>query len=195
MKGITLLWLCFPIVSFLSCNELSPEQTTLDSLKIEKMADSILAETTARVAKEIGGAATWEYSQEIDKMTSKMPYLAQLMAINIVDLGFPYEGSRPYIILRNKRGSTDVMFGVTKGQLHHDYNLAPYISVRFDDAKAERYYCAEPSDGSPEVYFIAAKSRFIKHLKKAKKVWIETEFYHNGLKVMEFNCKDLVWMH
>jgi len=118
---------------------------------------------------------------------------AMCEANDIVGLDFPYQGARAYITVRNKRGNLDVMFQLTKGQLHHSYDEDGHIKVRFDDEKPENYYCNEPSDGSSNTYFIKAKTKFLNKLKKSKKVYIETEFYTNGLKVMEFNTAGLEW--
>ncbi len=196
MKAIIAISFCIPLLFIISCQDnRSPALDVANKAKAEQMADSIIAKAESDAAKEIGKTATWSYMQDTDRMTSKIAEFAELRATDELDLGFPYEGSVPYIVLRYKRGAVDALFQVTKGQLHHAYDDPASISVRFDSAKAERYLCDEPSDGSSNAYFIRAKTKFIGKLKKAKKVWIETEFFESGLKVMEFNTAGLNWNH
>ena len=69
-----------------------------------------------------------------------------------------------------------------------------YITARFDDGSARRYYVNESADGSSDCLFINKKSDFIMRCKKAKSIKIEAPFYQEGIAVFNFKVdKPLKW--
>jgi len=138
----------------------------------------------------------WIYSQNEDKMTSRITYTASIDAKDELDFPFPYNGgSVARILVRHKRGENDVLLMVSKGQFNSNIVDGATVKVRFDHEKAKTYSCASPSDGSTEAIFINSSNKFIQKLKKVKRVLIEAEFYNNGLKQMEFNVHGFKWNH
>lgn len=171
-----------------------------------KSCDSDTTTATNNISSEIDTSSTttntvsdnnnWQYSDQEDDMTSKKTYYAQVQARELLYFKFPYKGgSTATLVIRNKGGENDVYVSVTKGQmLTRSYESTSY-RVRFDDKPAERYPFIGPSDGSSTLAFINNTSKFIKKLKKSKKVIIEIEFYREGLNPIAFDVADLKWNH
>jgi hypothetical protein len=150
-------------------------------------------DTLAVTAKDTASATgKWDYENETDPMTSTLTHRASLTANAPLSLEFPYGEVSAHITLRKKRGNTDVMFWVSKGQIEHDSYDAK-IRARFDDAPSQIYKCNTAADGSTETVFIRSESDFIKKLKKSKKLLVEVEFYSNGVHIAEFDTEHLKW--
>lgn len=69
------------------------------------------------------------------------------------------------------------------------------IGVRFDEQKAFNLGYSNPSDYSSENIFINNPKKFITGLKTAKHTIIQSEFYDEGVKTIEFNSAGLIWQH
>ena len=137
--------------------------------------------------------AKWEYSEEVDKMTSKKIKFASIIANNLLQFDFPYDGgSLASIFLRKKDNKTDIFLTVSKGQFHGGIN-GGYFRARFDDAPPKKYSFSEPSDGSSDMIFLSPENEIISKMKKSKKLIIEVEFYDNGSKQIEFDVDGLQW--
>jgi hypothetical protein len=66
--------------------------------------------------------------------------------------------------------------------------------VRFDDAKPVTYGGTGPADHSSTVIFLSNAPKLIASAKKAKKILIQFNAYHNGAPVLEFNTpQPLEW--
>ncbi len=137
---------------------------------------------------------TWQYSQEVDKMTSKTDYYAELDANDEVYFSPPYDGgSMVRLLIRYRDNENDIMLEVKPAQFNSDVVNGENIRIRFDNEQPITCNCREPSDYSTTMLFLP--SSLITELKKAKKIIIQAEFYDNGLKEMEFNTEGLVWNH
>ncbi len=139
---------------------------------------------------------SWDYSYGDDKMTSKKSYYAEVEANELLEFDFPYNGgSTATLTIRNKSGKNEAYLSVSKGQmLTRSYKETSY-RVRFDDRPAQVYPFIGPSDNSSDLAFINNANKFIKNLKKSKKVIVELEFYQEGLRAIEFNVSNLKWDH
>ena len=135
----------------------------------------------------------WSYSQDSDKMTSKIKYFATVDANEPLQLKAPYDGGvTATVTIRNMKGENEAMLQISKGQFLAGVDGVD-IQVRFDTLKAETYSCSGPSDYSSTVLFIQSSAKFIAHLKKAKKLLIGAEMYDNGVQQMEFNVAGFKW--
>ncbi|WP_345954115.1 hypothetical protein [Mucilaginibacter sp. PAMB04168] len=163
--------------------------------------DSKSADTTEvdgakkEAGKSEGSSTKWNYTNEVDKMTSKKKYFASIDSDNQLDFEFPYDGgSTASILVRKQDNSNEVLLSVSKGQFIVGIDGGT-VKVRFDDNKAMTFPCSEPSSGSSDLIFIGNEKKFIKNLKTAKKLLIQAEFYEAGLKEMEFSTAGFKWDH
>lgn len=141
----------------------------------------------------------WDYDSIVDEMSDKTIYFANLISDNIAYFDFPYEGgtNAKLTVRKHPKYGTDVMFMISQGQLLcNDYDGTNYVTVRFDNAPAERYYTNEPSDMSSEMLFLRNSKRFIAKAKNAKKIRIQAPVYNNGNVVFIFTTDSaLKWNH
>jgi len=137
----------------------------------------------------------WNYSEKANEMDNNTTYFAQVVANELLDFDFPYNGGvTASIVIRNKNRKKDAMIQISKGQFMTkiDDNT---IRVKFDNNKPITYSYSEPSDNSTTTIFISNASSFISKLKKAKQTIIECEFYSEGIRTMKFETNGLVWKH
>ncbi|CAM3700826.1 hypothetical protein MUGA111182_03990 [Mucilaginibacter galii] len=177
---------------FSSCGSSESSNSSSDSTKKDtKSKEGISAESSEPAKAE----SKWQYSEEVDKMTSAKNYFATIESDNQLDFEFPYDGgSNGTITVRKMAKSTDVLIGISKGQFN-SHSDGTTVKVRFDDKKPINFTCSEPSDGSSDALFIDSPKKFLTLLKSAKKVIVQAEFYESGLKEMEFDTKDFKWNH
>ncbi len=174
-------------VAFASCG--GPAGTS-------SQTDSTAAKNSASNSANDGQPKeNWQYSQDSDKMTSKIKYFASADATEQLQLKAPYDGGvTATILVRNTTGANEVLLKISKGQFLASID-GENIQVRFDTAKAETYSSVGPSDYSSTILFISSSAKFIASLKKAKKLLIGAEMYDNGVQQMEFNVEGLKWNH
>jgi len=95
-------------------------------------------------------------------------------------------------IWQHPRHGLNVTLSIDRGQfLCSTYQCE--LLVRFDDEKAVRFSGTEPADNSTTTVFINSPARFVAGLRKAKKVFIQPTFYHEGNPVVEFDVSGLKW--
>ena len=117
---------------------------------------------------------------------------AFVKSTNHLSFDFPYQGlQRATLQLRkHPKYGKDVILNIEKGQFLCSYD-GRKVSVRFDNGKPLTYRATEPSDNSSNTIFINNYKSFVSRAKKSKKIYIESEFYQAGFKVMEFNSEGL----
>ena len=175
--ALLLVWLT-------SCGGPAGSGTSSDSTSTKNPGNG----TTAEPPRE-----NWSYSQDSDKMTSKINYYASVQANEELQLKAPYDGgATATLTVRNITGKNEVLLKVSKGQFLAGID-EENIQVRFDTSKAETYSCSGPSDYSTTVLFVTSAAKFVASLKKAKKLLIGAEMYDNGIQQMEFNVEGLKW--
>lgn len=172
-----------------SCTNVSNNKNLPDSLA----SDTLTATIDKANDKALAIDSNWTYQVDEDKMTSKKSYIAYTQAKELLEFDFPYNGgSVASLILRKKRGVTNVYIKVSKGQFHGTYDDKK-IRVRFDKLPATFNSYSEASDGSSDIIFLNNEKSFIAKIKKHKTLLVEAEFYQAGLKQMEFDISNLKW--
>lgn len=150
------------------------------------------AEQRAVATAQAPAAAVWGYRDMTDPMTSTKGRMATIDATKQLSLKFPYAGhNQPFLGLRRKGGSTDVMIVIGKGQII--CHSGCHVEVRFDDGKAERYSGSMPADLSTTTIFLSPEKKLIEKIKKAKKTVVLLNIYQEGSNALEFNTAGLVW--
>lgn len=156
-------------------------------------ASSTPAPAPGAVVLTDSGAPGWLYNTADDAMSGSKMAVAALPSIEQLSLEFPYSGrNQPRLTLRSKGKELDVMVSIDKGQI-----LCPLsscsVSVKFDDDKAVKFTGSGPADHGTTVVFLSPEKRFIDRLKKAKKVLVELNLFHQGTQVLEFRTEGLEW--
>lgn len=164
-----------------------------DYVEVDSIAvvDDVIPETMEPDKKE------WDFNIQKDQMTDSKNIWANLTSDNFISQDFPYEGyTYAKITVRYmKKYGYDVLISINKGQIHGSrYNGDNYITVRFDEGTAKRFYFNEAADGSSDVVFLNAHSDFIKRCKQAKDIKIEVPIYQAGRPVFTFHVDEpLTW--
>lgn len=136
----------------------------------------------------------WVYSDQADKMGRGTIQWAIVKSLNEVNFDFPYSGAQKATLELRKhpKYGKDIILNIERGQfLCHMDDCS--VSVRFDQGKAQSYNAAEPADNSTVTLFIRNFDRFLSGVRKAKKLYIEAQFYQEGNQVFEFDVSDLKW--
>jgi hypothetical protein len=190
-KNLLIIGAVIAVLAFIG-NMVAPKNKTSSTIT---KADTTSATTPdmATTSPEIP-ISNWQYDSVTDKMTSKQKIFANTVSTNILQFDFPYDGgSTANILLRKQNKKTEVLITISKGQFNTSIIDGASVKVRFDDDPAQNYYVTGPSDGSYDVIFINATSKFINRLKTSSTVKIEAEFFQSGFRVMEFNTSGLKW--
>ena len=130
----------------------------------------------------------WEYESKTDQMTNKRSAEASLTSDNTLNLDFPYNGAQKgfLVVRRHPQYGLDVIVAISKGQiLCNTYDCR--ISVRFDDGAPMKFGGSGPADHSSTSVFLEGPERFINLAKKAKKILVQINLFHNGSQVLEFS--------
>lgn len=144
----------------------------------------------------LSAQADWSYQKDIDAMTSKSATYATLQSSNSLNLDFPYKGqNNGYLTVRqHPKYGLDVIFRVDKGQLLCSAYNGCVVTVRFDDKPAMRFSGTGPADHSSDTIFLSGAQSFIAEAKKAKKILVQSNIYHNGAPVLAFSAlQPLIW--
>lgn len=135
----------------------------------------------------------WEYKEDIDQMDNTKTTMAALVSDNTVEFEFPYGESSFTLLLRKKKGSTDVILTCSKCQFITGIMDDKKYRVKFDDEPPFNVFANSSSSGSADVVFLGSEAKLISKLKKAEKMIIEAEFYDRGLEQITFSTKGLKW--
>lgn len=138
----------------------------------------------------------WVYSQDSDKMTSNKQYFAECKSTNEIEFQAPYSGGSYFTItVRNMENKNDVCISVSKGQFMTSVMGSESMKVKFDNDSPVSFTFNSAADGSADIIFLNQSKKFISRLKTAKKVIIETMFFQEGNKQLEFDVDGLKWNH
>lgn len=148
--------------------------------------------TSEREASALG--LRWEYRESPDEMGRGTVKQALVLSLNEVQFNFPYHGAqRGFLHLRiHPKYGKDVILSVKKGQFLCGINNCQ-VAVRFDNGKAQNFTAVGPADHDTTTLFIRGYDRFLAGARKAKKVYIEAQFYQQGTRVFEFDISGLKW--
>jgi hypothetical protein len=121
---------------------------------------------------------------------------ATLISSNAVSFGFPYQGRpRAELILQDSpECGLEVTLKVERGQFVSSYTKN-FVTVKFDDTELAKFAVGEPEDGKSRLLFIRPDDAelFTSHLRNAKSLKIETDFFQEAPRVFEFNVRGLNW--
>lgn len=190
MKKILLL---LAATAMVSCNS-NQKSSGSDSSKTDTTKTTTTTTTTEK--KTEVDPTSWIYQADTDKMTSKLSYFASINSTNKLQFAAPYDGgSTASVTIRNKANENEVILTIDKGQFICDVSDGCPVKVRFDSDPAITFQATEPQDGSSTVLFIHPETKFINHLKTAKKMIVEAQFYEEGMQDMEFTVNGFKWEH
>lgn len=140
-------------------------------------------------------AHAWEYRYQIDSMGRGITHFAEQKSSNVLSFGRPYQGEQRALltIRKNGNGSLSVLVSVNRGQFTCNYHQCQAL-VRFDNAPAKAWSLGRAADGSHDVIFIEAASRFTEQARKAQRVRIAVMFYTQGEHILDFDLRGLDWL-
>lgn len=168
------------------------DKTTNDTTSTTKVAQDEkqnLVET--ELPKE--EVTKWQFQEDVDKMTSKTVKYASIDANEELEFNFPYNGgSIATLNIRKKDGGNDIYLQVSKGQFNGTFD-GGQIRIKFDDEQPKKFSFVAPSDGSADMIFINSEKAIISKLKNTKKIIIETEFFNEGNRQIEFDVAGFKW--
>lgn len=159
-------------------------------------------ETTSQfVAKNESNRAKdsvlWKINTEIDEMTDSKNIWASIKSDNYVNQEFPYQGDTYSTITVRymKKYGYDVLISIDQGQIvGNDIQYSNYITARFDNSEAKKYYFNGAADYSTETVFLKNAKDFMENCKKAKDIKIEIPLYQGGRPIFSFHVdKPLEW--
>jgi len=136
----------------------------------------------------------WQYRESPDEMGRGTIKQAIVCSLNEVQFDFPYLGAqRAMLHLRiHPKYGKDVILTIKKGQFLCGLRGCQ-VAVRFDNGKAQNFTAVGPADHNTTSIFIRGYDRFLAGARKAKKVYIEAQFYQQGSQVFEFDISGLKW--
>lgn len=149
----------------------------------------------------IGAAASahanaWSYRTSEEPMSGKKSFYASQQSQNVIEFNWPYQGPQKATILLRKhpRYGQDVIIFIERGQFmcsaggsHCD------VVAKFDGAAPITLETSLPDDFDSTKVFVRGDARFIRLLKKSKRLLIEASFFKEGTRVFEFNVDGLDW--
>lgn len=144
--------------------------------------------------RRVAGEA-WDYKTSQDSMSQKPITTAYIGSTSRLSFDFPYGGLQQATLQLRKhpRWGQDVILQIEKGQfLCNSYNGCD-VSVRFGNGKPKRFSAGEPSDNNSTYIFIKGYNSFVSELRKVDKIYIEAQFYQEGVQTMEFAVDGLDW--
>lgn len=141
-------------------------------------------------------ASSWSYDEYQDKMGRGIIKTASVRSINEFQFDFPYQGAQRATLALGLRSHPEyaqvVVLSIERGQFL--CGIADcYVTVRFDQGKAQEFIAAEPSDNSTTSLSITNYDSILAGLRKSKKVYIEAQFFQEGTQVFEFDVSGLKW--
>lgn len=138
---------------------------------------------------------SWQYSDTADPMGRGAVKSATIATTNQVQFRFPYQGiQRATLTLRiHPQYGRDIILDLDRAHFLCSSIDGCQVAVRFDKGKSVSYSALPPEDHSTDTLFIRNYSRFIASLKRATKLFIEAQFYQDGVRIFEFDVAGLVW--
>ena len=133
----------------------------------------------------------WQYTEQPEPMGRGTIRQAAVRSLNEVNFGFPYQGAqRATLVLRvHPKHGQNVILTIEKGQFLCRLDECS-VAVRLDQGKPRDFVAVGP-DNNPTTLFIRGYERFVAAARKAKKVYVEAQFYQEGTRVFEFDVSGL----
>ena len=142
---------------------------------------------------------SWRPEIGIDQNTRNTIYYALIEAKEELNFESSYEGVGARIVIRKQNNETLVSLQVSKVSKGHfltNDSGERTIRVKFDDQQAFNVRYSNPSDYSTDYIIIDNPKKMIAGFRSAKNITIQSEFYNEGIKTIEFNpVEGLKWDH
>lgn len=187
--AVAMLILVFVVFGF-------AEKKTPPLDETEIVVDSEIVEVVEPATPETT-KSTWDFTFNKDQFTDSKNIWASITSDNYITQEFPYNGqTRAIITVRYmKKYGFDVIIQISQGQMNGtQYYGTDYITARFDNGSAKKYYFNESADGDSKVVFLRKSSEFIKNCKSAKDIVIDLPLYQGGRPVFNFHVDEpLTW--
>ena len=187
--AVAMLILVFVVFGF-------AEKRTPPLDETEIVVDSEIVEVVEPATPETT-KSTWDFTFDKDQLTDSKNIWASITSDNYITQEFPYNGqTRAIITVRYmKKYGFDVIIQISQGQMNGtQYYGTDYITARFDNGSAKKYYFNESADGDSKVVFLRKSSEFIKNCKSAKDIVIDLPLYQGGRPVFNFHVDEpLTW--
>jgi hypothetical protein len=184
------------VVVLMSCSPPPPEHHDAAHAANSSNAATSGNVSAGSVAKDQPAEAApsnWSYSEDKDEMRGTATKYAQTDSENELDFGFPYDNSHGTLMLRKRPSDGLNVILSIKGQFICNSFEGETVAVKFDSGPIEHFGCNEAADGSPGYLFIEAPQKFVRKLRKAKKVIIEAQFFEHGRQQLTFDVAGLNW--
>lgn len=136
----------------------------------------------------------WDYSTQVDPMTSKKIFFGIVSAREQLHFEFPYSGGvAAWLQVRSRtEDGTTVSLRVDNGQFNCTLSGCS-VKVRFDDKPPIKLSAMEPNDHRTTALFLSPSKKILEGLRTAKVTRIEAEFFHEGPRIMTFDTEGLTW--
>ncbi|GEC78152.1 hypothetical protein [Flavobacterium aquatile] len=179
------------LISIILIANIGGDKTTNTTQTIKEETEQTIG--TVTVETPIAPTVKWQFSEDVDKMTSKTVNYASIQANEELEFNFPYDGgSVATLTIRKKDGTIDIYLNVSKGQFNSSYDGGS-IRIKFDNDSPKTFSFSAASDGSSDIIFINSTKTIISKLKTTKQMIIEVEFYNEGLRQIEFDVDGFEW--
>lgn len=136
----------------------------------------------------------WWYAQSYDGMRKASTTKATVDGDEILEFAAPYEGGSKLTLTIRQQPSDGLTayLTVTKGQI-----ICPHpnreIAISLDRGPIQHLKCQEPGDGSRDTLFLLPASRVLNLIRKAQKLTVEAEYFHEGARQTDFDVSGLIW--
>lgn len=172
--------------------------TNTNSMSDTTVVDTAIIDSTDEHAVSTQTKKGWEISKEKDEMDDSENVWASIVSDNVNDIGYPYnEVSLTLTVRKMKKYGIDVIVQSSNGQIYgQEYQNDNYVTIRFDNNPATKYYFDTASDGSSDEVFLQKKSTFIANAKKAHTIKVEVPYFQAGRQLFTFTVDEpLVWKY
>ena len=172
----------------------APNATPADTDKIKTWVEAAAKrgeEWSKQSPEQDIPSPSWVYSQGEDPMGRGQYKIAQVESLNTINFSFPYQGAQhaSFKLQKGGRGGPSAWL-----QLEHaNFISSAPIYARFDGGEPQRFSVAQTSDYKTDRVGFDGEgyNRFMKQLRRARKLRIEATFYQQGTRVFEFEVHGL----
>jgi hypothetical protein len=192
---------CLSFLALFSCStkEKSTQSAATDTVRAATATAS--GELPREVATKPGStnqvpanAGKWQYDRTTDQ-TNNPVYKASIIASNLLEFPFPYEGgSSATLTIRKRSSGTNVYLEVSKGQFNRSFQ-GGNARIRFDNKPAIPYAFSAAENGRANIIFFDSEQKLINQLKTAKETVIDVGFNGQGTREIKFRTAGLDWNH
>lgn len=197
------VWLGVGIGAFAFCCVCSPLIAVIGGAGVgvagsstEIASRDVEAQKARQDADKSGGAAEeeikvdrWVYSAQEESMGRGITRFAEVKSVNVLNFDFPYQGEQHGMLTLRKdpKHGNEIIVSIEQGQILLDSMGGTSIPVRFDDRQIMNFKANPPADLSTEMIFLEGYDRFVRELRKSKRVRIEFTAFNEGSHTLDFD--------